>query len=84
MRAIILQADMDAHDGKELLALSVQTSDRASHVTTRGIGGCRSIRRVCPNRLFEKETPTLLAIAKSYKVNNQVVQGEVQQQNQDE
>jgi len=75
----ILQADLDAHDGKGLMALSVQLYI-VPPIDASGNWGMAVYQASVPKPLFEQETPTLVAIAKSYKVNNQVVQGEVQQQ----
>jgi hypothetical protein len=78
-RAVILQADLDAHDGKGLMALSVQLYILPP-MDYSGSWGMSVSQASVPKPLFEQETPTLVAIAKSYRVNNEVVQGEVQQQ----
>jgi hypothetical protein len=75
----ILQADVDAHDGKGLAAMSVQLYIMPPFGNS-GNWGMSVYQASVPKALFEKETPTLVAIAKSYRVNNQVVQGEVQHQ----
>ncbi len=75
----ILEADVDAHDGKGLMAMSVQLYI-VPPFGNSGNWGMAVYQASVPKPLFEKETPTLVAIAKSYRVNNQVVQGEVQQQ----
>ena len=75
----IIEADADNHDGKGLMALSMQLQILPPYDGT-GNWGMTVYQASVPKPLFERETPTLLAIAKSYKVNNQVVQNEVQQQ----
>jgi hypothetical protein len=77
--AKIIQADVDAHDGKGLMALSVQLVILPPFGAA-GNWGMSVYQASVPKPLFEQEAPTLLAIAKSYKVNSHVVQGEVQQQ----
>jgi hypothetical protein len=77
--AKIIQADSDAHDGKGLMALSIQLQIIPPMDGT-GNWGISVYQAAVPKPLFERETPTLVAIAKSYKVNTQVVQNEVNQQ----
>jgi hypothetical protein len=75
----IIQADSDAHDGKGFVALSVQLTI-VPPLDASGNWGMSVFQASTPKALFEQETPTIVAIAKSYKVNTQVVQGEVQDQ----
>jgi hypothetical protein len=78
-RQIIFQADSDSHDGKGLMALSVQLYI-VPPMDNSGNWGLAVSQASVPKALFEQETPTLVAIAKSYRTNGQVIQGEVQQQ----
>jgi len=75
----IIQADMDAHDGKGVMALSVQLQIVPPYDAS-GSWGMSVYQASVPKALFAQETPTLVAIAKTYKVNNQVVDSEVRQQ----
>ncbi len=75
----IIEADADNHDGKGLMALSLQLQILPPFDGT-GNWGITVYQASVPKPLFERETPTLLAIVKTYKVNTQVVQNEVQQQ----
>ncbi len=77
--AKIIQADVDSHDGKGFMAVSAQLII-VPPMDASGNWGMSVYQATIPKALFEKETPTLVAVAKSYQVNSQVVQGEVQQQ----
>jgi hypothetical protein len=79
MIAKIIEADVDNHDGKGLMALSVQLQI-VPPLADPSNWGMMVYEASVPKPLFAEETPTLLAVAKSYHVNEQVVQGEVQQQ----
>jgi hypothetical protein len=74
----IIQADMDFHDGKGIMAVSAQLTI-VPPMDASGSWGISAFQATIPKALFEKETPTLVAVAKTYRVNQQVVQGESQQ-----
>src|SRR5208282_2932370 len=63
----ILQGEVDAHDGKGLAAMSVQLYIMPPFGNS-GNWGMSVYQASVPKALFEKETPTLVAIAKSYRV----------------
>jgi hypothetical protein len=80
--AVILEGDMDAHDGKGAMATSILVS--ALRPIANGTWAITVNQGTAPKQLKDAEWPTLTAIANSWKRNDAVIDGQIQARTQAE
>jgi len=80
--AVLLEGDMDVHDGKEPMATSIVVS--ALRPIANGTWAITVNQGTVPKQLKEAEWPTLTAIANSWKRNDAVIDGQIQARTQAE
>ena len=74
----VIQADVDAHDGKGVMSMVAQVY-RVPPFDAQGNWGMTAYEADVPKSLAAQEGATIAAIFKSYNVNQQVVAGQIQQ-----
>ncbi len=74
--SVLLMADIDAHDGKGLMASSILVS--ALRPITGGSWAITVNQGTVPKQLADKEWPTITAIANSWRQNGAVIQAQTQ------
>jgi hypothetical protein len=80
--AVLLEGEMDAHDGKGLMATSIVVS--ALQPIANGTWAITVNQGSVPKQLKDAEWPTLTAIANSWKRNDSVINAEIQAHTQAE
>jgi hypothetical protein len=74
----VIQADLDAHDGKGFVAMTAEVV-RVPPYDAQGNWSMTAYQANVPKPLVAQESGTIAAIFRSYNVNQQVVVGQIQQ-----